>query len=221
MTFEEKYNKKVQKNIDYLETITGTIKEQFDINKYVEPDGFIKSTKINGIDIKLSSDGICGIKKVIEFSKEDEIVDNYRLIRENRFLVWPAYAMSINQQRGFKNIFDDRIDLLLMDLKKFYSITKNNPIIDGNSSIINYNQVIRINECKLARSYLNVNTLIWLLNFNNFENFVDENNLYIFVDKSKENNDEYIVKNWAIDNTSFIFCKSYFNELIKRLKQEK
>ena len=81
--------------------------------------------------------------------------------------------------------------------------------------------MIRINECKLARSYLNVNTLIWLLNFNNFENFVDENNLYIFVDKSKENNDEYIVKNWAIDNTSFIFCKSYFNELIKRLKQEK
>lgn len=221
MTFEEKYNKKTQKNIDYLETITGTIKEQFDINKYVDPDGFIKSTKINGIDIKLSSDGICGIEKVIEFSKEDEIVDNYRLIRENRFLVWPTYAMSINQQRGFKNIFDDRIDLLLMDLKKFYSIMKNTPIIDGNSSIINYNQVIRINECKLARSYLNVNTLIWLLSFNNFENFVDENNLHIFVDESKENNDEYMVKNWAMDNTSFIFCKSYFNELIKRLKQEK
>lgn len=221
MTFEEKYNKKTQKNIDYLETITGTIKEQFDINKYVDPDGFIKSTKINGIDIKLSSDGICGIEKVIEFSKEDEIVDNYRLIRENRFLVWPTYAMSINQQRGFKNIFYDRIDLLLMDLKKFYSIMKNTPIIDGNSSIINYNQVIRINECKLARSYLNVNTLIWLLSFNNFENFVDENNLHIFVDESKENNDEYMVKNWAMDNTSFIFCKSYFNELIKRLKQEK
>ena len=111
MDFEEKYKRKVDYNIEYLRGIKGSIKEKFDIKKYKEPDDIIGTKELQGINISMSSDGICGIMKIIEYSKENEIIDNYKLIR-NKFLVWPSYALSINQQRGYKNIFDDRIDLL-------------------------------------------------------------------------------------------------------------
>lgn len=215
MSFEEKYYEEVDKNIKYLETIKGSIKEKFDIKKYEEPDGVIDIKNINGIDIKISSDGICGIKKIIEFSKENEIIDNYKLIRK-RFLIWPSYAMSINQQRGYKNLFDDRIDLLLIDLKKFYDIIRDNSIINNNSSIITYNQAKKISECELSRAYLNVYTLVWLRSFGNFEKFVDENELNVFVEKV---NDNYIVENWTENDKNKIFCEKYFNELIKRLNK--
>ena len=214
MDFEEKYKRKVDYNIEYLRGIKGSIKEKFDIKKYKEPDDIIGTKELQGLNISMSSDGICGIMKIIEYSKENEIIDNYKLIR-NKFLVWPSYALSINQQRGYKNIFDDRIDLLLIDIKKLYDIISNDSIVNNNSSIITYKQAKEISECRLSRAYLNVYTLIWLKSFENFERFVDENNLNIFVEES---GDKYTVNKWA-ENQGF--CSDYFTELIARLKLRK
>ena len=79
MDFEEKYKRKVDYNIEYLRGIKGSIKEKFDIKKYKEPDDIIGTKELQGINISMSSDGICGIMKIIEYSKENEIIDNYNL----------------------------------------------------------------------------------------------------------------------------------------------
>lgn len=65
MNFEENYKRKVDYNIEYLCGIKGSIKEKFDIKKYKEPDDIIGTKELQGINISMSSDGICGIMKII------------------------------------------------------------------------------------------------------------------------------------------------------------
>ena len=92
------------------------------IDDIQDPDVKTKySIKIDGIDILLSQDGLCSIKKIIEFCDGD-IGKDYKMIREDMFNVfyWPAYAMSINMMRSSK--YKDRVDLLLNDIHAFYEI---------------------------------------------------------------------------------------------------
>ena len=108
MDFEEKYKRKVDYNIEYLRGIKGSIKEKFDIKKYKEPDDIIGTKELQGINISMSSDGICGIMKIIEYSKENEIIDNYKLIR-NKFLVWPSYALSAQLRLLSRTLFAEHL----------------------------------------------------------------------------------------------------------------
>ncbi len=76
----------------------------------------------------MASDGLCSYKKICIVRKnQKEIKETYRLLRENMFecLVWPAYAVSINQMRSNKSTFNDRLDLTLIDIQKFYEIVRN------------------------------------------------------------------------------------------------
>ena len=101
----------IKDNVEYLEGLENIVND-FDLREYKEPDGVIETTTINGVEIKISTDGICSIKKIIQFSKNNkDISSNYKITRENKYLRWPAYMLSINQQRSYKSKFDDRIDL--------------------------------------------------------------------------------------------------------------
>lgn len=122
-----KYNEIVKKN---LELVT--------FDEYRDPDQLFEEEIIPVIcvpnesrlrlKINMASDGLCSHKKICIVRKNrKEIKDTYRLLQENMFecLVWPAYAVSINQMRSNKSTFNDRLDLTLIDIQKFYEIVRN------------------------------------------------------------------------------------------------
>lgn len=194
-----RYSKIVKQNIEYINNLQ--------MEKYVDPDCLLEPVNVGGISISLATDGLCGIKRIIQYSSKDNIGENYKLIRK-RYFVWPAYAMSINQQRGFKNTFDDRIDLLMIDLEKMFAI------LEENRYIYSLKMVEQIQkECRLYRAYLNMFTLIWLSQFKTFDGFISENKYWRFVDKV---GDKYVAVKWT---ESEVFDEKYFSELLNRLKQ--
>lgn len=61
----------IKDNVEYLEGLENIVND-FELRKYKEPDGVIETTTINGVEIKISTDGICSIKKSIQFSKNNK-----------------------------------------------------------------------------------------------------------------------------------------------------
>ncbi len=178
------------------------------IDDIQDPDVKTKySIKIDGIDILLSQDGLCSIKKIIEFCDGD-IGKDYKMIREDMFNVfyWPAYAMSINMMRSSK--YKDRVDLLLNDVHAFYEI------VDEKTELTA--KVVKNiwEKCDLARVYVFPHTFYWLRTFGNFDNFIknEQRDLRCFVP-------EQIGKPW--NNTGKGFTKEYYKELLNRIKQYK
>lgn len=209
----EDYNAVIENNVNYLRTLNN-IKREFDKKFYRDPDDVIEQKKVNGVEIIISTDGFCSIGKIIQFSDENDIISNYEYIRKDKFLRWPKYALSINQQRGYKSKFDDRIDLLLLDIRKFYEIIENTEI-DG-TVVITYEQVKQIKEsCELSYAFLNLHTLIWLKNFGTFDKFIEGNNLQRFC-SGKSVDNHYIINKWS---TSNYFDQTYFDELLKNAKK--
>lgn len=53
----------------------------------------------------------------------DLLLEKYVLLRKGMFdcLKWPSYALSINTLRANRS-FNDRIDLTLADIQKFYEV---------------------------------------------------------------------------------------------------
>ncbi len=190
-----------------------------DFSAYKDPDQvfeeeiFINDELIssNGksVNIRLSSDGLCSIKKIQEYSKD--ILSDYKCVREGMFecLIWPAYALSINQMRGYKSTCDDRIDLTLIDIQKFYEK------IAGETEL-SIGLIKKLtdakNGCVLARAYLNLMTFSWLCSFKDFDDFVKQRKLQPFVE---ERSGIYIAKQWT---SSKKFDKEYYNELMKHIK---
>lgn len=170
-----------------------------------------ESEKSNIVEsITLSSDGLCGIKKIIQFSSSvKEAKENYKLIREGMFecLIWPAHVQSINICRGFKYPFDDRIDLALVDIQSFYEKIDNEKKLSV--SLINSIKNDKRN-CLLDRAYLNLMTFTWLCSFGNFNNFIVERNLEAFV-----NNTEGKLKAELWTETKK-FDEEYFKKLISK-----
>lgn len=181
-------------------------------DKIIKVEGNSHTSILEKFD--LSSDGLCGIGKILAFSSSvEESKVNYRLIREGMFecLVWPCHTQNINICRGFKNPFDDRIDLALVDIQSFYEKIGNKKDI----SIPLINDIKNDpNNCLLARSYLNLMTFTWLSSFENFNNFIEKRKLSAFVNGS---NGEYVAEQWT-DNTKK-FDDIFFKELINRTKK--
>ena len=208
----DKYNSTVEANLsrnieDYKDPdimFTETI-------EVVHP--FLKGKGQSELDINLSSDGICGIKTIEALCNKPgiSIQDTYKLIRKNRFdcLIWPAYAMSINQMRY--SVFRDRLDLTLMDIECFYEVIEKRKFC--------VEAIGKIQEaCKLHRAYLNVYTLAWLCSFESFDDFIKKRGLHIFADFDGEH---WHVSNWAgesVDPGSEDYMK-YFSELLDRLRE--
>lgn len=196
----EKYNKAVSNNLDNIES-----------NEYNDPDKISQYfCEINNLKIYLSQDGLCGYKAIIKHS--DDIESDYRLLRENMFdcLVWPAYAMSINQMRYSK--FKDRLDLLLIDIQKFYTIINKQKQLTPEiiSQIMDY--------CEIGRAYIFPHTFYWLQSFNSFDEFISKRNFEAFIDLDTNNN--FIAQNW-IGNDNNTFNQEYYKELLHRVKKYK
>ena len=125
-------------------------------------------------------------------------------------LQWPAYAISINQLRYTK--FKDRIDLTLLDLKKFYEVIKNDTF-----SVESVKKII--GECELSRAYLNTYTLMWLCSFKSFEDFIDSRKLVFLCNTSdKENYHPFMFANENVREIKDDEFKKYF-ESLKRILQ--
>ena len=200
---KETYDSIVENNLEII--------SRGNIDNVQDPDVKTKySIKINDIDILLTQDGLCSVKRIKEFCNGDikQQMQDYKLIRENMFnaLYWPAYAMSINMMRNAK--YKDRIDLLLNDIHSFYEI------VDENTELTC--KVVKSiwKECDLARAYIFPNTFYWLQSFKNFDGFVknEYRDIRCFVP-------DPIGEPWP--NTENGFTKKYYNELLKRIKQYK
>ncbi len=194
----EKYTEIVGNNLDNL-------KEE----EYVDPDKFTHyECEVDGLTINLAQDGLCGFKDIKKYSKNIEI--DYRLIREGMFdcLVWPTYAMSINQMRYTK--YKDRLDLTLIDIQKFYFFVNLDTEITPDLTAIIYK------KCDLGRAYVFPHTFYWLRSFEDFNNFIKNRNLGAFV--YKDENEKFIAKKWTSTEN---FDIEYFEELLRRVKKYK
>ncbi len=174
-----------------------------------DPDDYSGRTEtIDGLDIYLKQDGLCSLQRIQEFVKDKEqVILDYRLIREGMFdvLIWPGYAVSINQIRSVA--FKDRIDLLLIDIFKFYEVTKDENAIT--KELVNK----LWDHCSLARAYLYPNTFYWLKSFGNFDGFVRGRKLQSFVTRRDGK-----PQNWIKDG-DVGFTLEYYEELIRRTKK--
>lgn len=197
-----KYNEIVEDNIKALyENKEDKLK---DPDKHSNYDDKIKPS---GLIISLSQDGICSFSKIKKFSNGD-VIKNYMLLRKDMFdcLCWPAYAMSINQMRRAK--FNDRLDMLFMDLCIFYDIVSDNTEISEET-------IKKIWEnCGLARAYIFPYTFYWLRSFGDFKNFIDRRKLNAFLE---EKDSRPIV--W--EDSGKGFDQKYFDKLIEKVKQYK
>ncbi len=198
---KEKYNNAVEYNLNQLNEIGD--KALCDVDA--------KSTyfeTVNEIDIKITQDGLCGINKIKDMSDSvEEIIKNYTLLRKDMFdvLAWPGYAVSINTLRQSK--FKDRVDLLLIDLYKFFEVT--NDECELTKEIVK--KIWK--SCDLARAYVYPNTFYWLRKFETFDKFIKERGLESYL---KKENDKLVL--WTNDKG---FTKEYFKELLKRTERYK
>lgn len=163
----------------------------------------------NKIDITMSADGLCSVRKIQLMCENDEclILEKYILLRKGMFdcLKWPSYALSINRLRANKAI-NDRIDLTLADIQRFYEV-----IYQKKPSLELFCDILNNRQLKLRYAYYNIMTFSWLKQFEDFENFIIQNNLMEFI---KMENGKVVP--WISEKYTNTFCKEYFAELCDR-----
>ena len=201
---------KYQARNKYNKTVADNIRSLCENKDYKpkDPDRYSNyDIQINGLTISLSQDGLCSYSKIKDLSNGDAI-KNYVLLRKDMFdcLCWPAYAVSINQMRSAK--YKERLDLLFIDLHKFYEIVSINTKISEKI-------IAEIWErCELARAYIFPYTFYWLRSFGNFNNFIDRRKLNPFLE---EKDGRPVV--W--EDSGKGFNQKYFDKLIKKAYQYK
>ncbi len=193
---QEKYDEDVRHSIGVLKSGKGN---------YVDPD--VRSAylcKDFKQEFYLAQDGLCGINEIKKYSTD--VVADYELIRENKFdlLVWPRHRVSINVMRYSK--YRDRIDLLLIDIEKFYKLTKGeDELTEDLKSNIKEN-------CGLGKAYIHPYTFEWLKSFGDFDGFVRARNLEQFIEK--EDGEQIEWKGCGAG-----FTPEYYKALINKLKK--
>lgn len=223
---------KEQASKKYNEIVNYNLNNEF--SNYKDPDQIFSETvtpiicipnqEKKAITINMSPDGLCSINKIKDIYKEqsheyenNRIIDMYKLLREEMFdcIIWPAYSISINQMRSNKGTFNDRIDLTLIDIQKFYKIVENK-----NFSIEIFNTIM--DKCILGRSYLNIMTFSWLCSFKNFNDFIEKRHLQSYVTVTEENNiEKYTAEIWTKNKNTNEFDSDYFNALCERVRKYK
>ncbi len=192
-----KYNAAVSNNIEWLMGRG---------EKYIDPDKYSGRTDlIDGLEVYLTQDGLCSVDAIKSFTEDTaNAVKDYTLIRKDMFdaLVWPGYAMSINVMRNSK--FEDRLDMLLIDLYKFYQVVKNDDVL----GIELINRLWK--ECDLARAYIYPYTFYWLRSFKNFDCFVEKRDLESYLERGEQG----IPIEWSGCGKGF--TKNYYDKLIEK-----
>lgn len=221
---ENDYMNKEQASKKYTEIVNYNLKNEF--SNYKDPDqNFLETVtpiicipneEKKEITINMSSDGLCSINKIDIICKENNYIkeEKYKLLRIGMFdcLIWPAYSISINQMRSNKGTCNDRIDLTLIDIQKFYNIVEGQKL-----SIEILNNIV--DQCILGRAYLNSMTFSWLCSFKNFDDFIDKRHLQAYV--TEKNNKKYNAEIWTKNKDKNKFDRDYFNALCERIKTYK
>lgn len=162
------------------------------------------------IRLRMSSDGLCSVTKMQLMCKVDIdlLLKKYVLLRKGMFdcLKWPSYALSINTLRANRS-FNDRIDLTLADIQRFYEVIDKKDISFGV-----FQDILNNPQLKLRYAYYNVMTFSWLKKFEEFENFISQNKLTEFVEMKNGK----VVPWIAEEKYKNTFCEEYFNELCDR-----
>ena len=202
----EAYDRIVKNNI------SNRLKDYQDPDIPYEDAIIIKKSEWNNageMRIRMSSDGLYSVKKMQSICMEDAdlLLEKYVLLRKGMFdcLKWPSYALSINTLRANRS-FNDRIDLTLADIQKFYEVIAKKDI-----SFDLFQYIVNDSQLKLRYAYYNVMTFSWLKQFEEFENFIRQNKLTEFI-KMKDGK----VVPWIAEKYENIFCKEYFDELCDR-----
>ncbi len=215
---------KEQASKKYNEIVNYNLENEF--SNYKDPDqNFLETVtpiicipneEKKEITINMSSDGLCSINKIKDICNDNNrIKEMYKLLREGMFdcLIWPAYSISINQLRSNKGTFNDRIDLMLIDIQKFYKIVEGKKM-----SIEILNNIADKSKCSLGRAYLNSITFSWLCSFENFDDFIDKRHLQAYVTKK---NNMYNAEIWTDIKNKNEFDSDYFSALCERVKTYK
>lgn len=108
----QKYYERLKNNCELLNQVN------YSLNDYIDPDLRLEETKVIGNnEYRMSPDGICGIKYLLQYYDGANIVEAYSCIR-NKIILWPKHRNNINQRRYA--FFRDRIDFTLYDIERFY-----------------------------------------------------------------------------------------------------
>jgi 8-oxo-dGTP diphosphatase len=200
MISKEMYNNIVNENLKKI--------DEQKVDDCVDPDkATFYECVIDGLTIKLAQDGLCSLNRIKKHS--NDVKSDYGCIRKDMFdcMVWPAYAMSINQMRRAK--YEDRVDLLLLDIERLYDIvnskTELTPLITAKI----------FEKCGLGRAYLFPNTFYWFRSFGSFNGFVESRKLQAFVD---EQNSQFTAVKWTETDK---FDDAYYNALLEKVKKHK
>lgn len=173
------------------------------------------SYKIKDREFKMSSDAMCGWKKLYKLREGDKswLID-YCEIRANTsgYFVWPKHAVpTINTLRYA--VFKDRVDHTLFDISIFYGYKE---IFDVDKNITKFKN--NVEKCKLGAAYLNEKgTNSWLLAFDSFIDFIDKMCLKRFVNKDyKVINLETLIE-MSNEDIYYEFTENYLVNLKKIL----
>lgn len=171
----EQYAKLKEKDV-------GLLKKAITEDLYVDPDKKIKIS-CNRTKIILSADGIVSAKRLYDLFgglEGGQWLKEYVCIRREEYvcLFWPPHYGGINSCKA--NVFDDRVDYTLYDIKKFYDIIKE---YAGDEKRIK-EQIEK--NCKLGTAFIKDKTYGWLCAFNNFRDFIISRGLEQFVDSEFE-----------------------------------
>lgn len=192
----EEYFKTINDNVNKIRKIYETNDEQDLLvivdKEYVDPDKKYRVVRCrNGFSYELSADGICSWKKLMENSKGDSWIDDYLTIRSKE-IFWSVHNVpTINTLR--RSCFDDRIDFTLYDISCFFKYKEEYMrAFEGLSKEMMYEKYEKEysdkHNLKLWKAYFNPKgkTYEWLMSFENFKEFIDDNKLNEFVDGAYE-----------------------------------
>lgn len=164
----KKYGMRINNSKYYYETTennTKLLKGAIEVpNGYIDPDRkIVEEQNIDGINVRFSPDGICGINYLMSYYEGQDIDEAYSIIRSKE-IMWPKHIQSINQRRY--SFFRDRIDFTIYDIKEFYaSMEKESRLVRKDS---------------LSAKYL--------MEIGSFNNFIDEYGFDGFVEKGRVKN---------------------------------
>lgn len=166
----EHYAELKEKDLDLLRKV---ITEDL----YVDPDNKINILCDRTKNI-LSADGIVSVKKLYDLfcgNEGEKWLKEYACIRSEEYvcLFWPKHKGNINVCK--RNVFDDRVDYTLYDIKRFYEIIKKH---GGDEKRIK-EEVEQ--QCGLGSAFTKEKTYGWLRAFNGFTDFIESRGLKKFV----------------------------------------
>ena len=205
------YNQLLKCNSEFIEVIFTELcldADACDIELYQElaekfglvPKKYYLIDYVGKEEILLSADVICGRKQLAKIRNYnfDFWIKDYENIRSNidYHFIWPKHKLpTINTYRY--QIYKDRIDCLLYDLKQFY----------------------RGEETPMLKAYQNDKTAIWLKKFLSFEDFIVKMKFNKFVNENFEvldlsKNDGSIIRKYIRGNELIDSIPAYIETIL-------